>query len=178
MFTRLMARLAGSLLAGLVLTGFSITPIAPAAAVESRTQAVGCVGVACTGQDANAMGCGTDATTVDEFLGTHANSGRLVRVELRQSRTCRARWLRVTAGGGSGGCTDNSHVRILDYNGNNVVTQTRYSTFNLCEGQIITRMIGRASSSTRTQFCYRGDPYAWDSEPTYAPCKGQMWGAW
>ena len=173
MFHHVVTRLARVLLVALVLAGLSVTASSTAGAADAKVQRAGCVGAACTDQDANAMGCGTDATTIDEFTGVHANSGRSVRVELRQSRVCRARWLRVTPGGGSGGCSDNSHIRLLDYNANNVVVQSRYSTFNLCEGQIITLMIGRASNSDRSNFCYRGDPYGWDSHPTYAPCKGR-----
>lgn len=183
MLHRFIGRPLRLLVVALIIVGFSQAAPASAGTESPRSTVAtklkaGCVGAACTGQDANAMGCGVDATTVDEFLATHPHSGRFVRVEMRQSRTCRARWLRTTSGEGSGGCTNNSYIRLLDLNANGVVTESRYVTFNLCEGQIITRMVGRAGNSDRSQFCYRADPYGWDSHPSYAPCKGQGWGAW
>lgn len=165
------------MLASLVLVSFALA-VLPASVSAGAPARAGCSGVGCNSQDPNVMGCGADATTAEEFTAVHANSGRSVRVELRQSHACRARWLRVTPYAGSGGCSDNSFVRLQDLYGSGGVKQTRSSSFGLCGGQVVTWMVGRDSDSQRTIFGYRSDPYSWNSHPSFAPQKSQQWGAW
>ncbi|AGP57150.1 helix-turn-helix domain-containing protein [Streptomyces rapamycinicus] len=66
---------------------------ATAPATSARQQlpeGVKCAGQDCTGQDPQAMGCGTSATTTaDVTVGT-------AYVEVRYSKTCEAAWARIT----------------------------------------------------------------------------------
>ncbi|MFK0170276.1 helix-turn-helix domain-containing protein [Streptomyces sp. NPDC090306] len=67
------------------------SPTATAAAPADLPAGVKCSGAACTGRDAEAMGCSGDlvTTTATATVGT-------VLVEVRYSRTCGAAWGRVT----------------------------------------------------------------------------------
>ncbi|GAA1685502.1 helix-turn-helix domain-containing protein [Streptomyces yatensis] len=63
---------------------------APATSARQLPAGVKCAGEDCGGQDPQAMGCGTAATTTaDATVGT-------AYVEVRYSRTCRAAWARIT----------------------------------------------------------------------------------
>lgn len=64
--------------------------IAPATSARQQLpEGVKCAGQDCTGQDPQAMGCGTSATTTaDVTVGT-------AYVEVRYSRTCKAAWARI-----------------------------------------------------------------------------------
>ncbi|MGV9852627.1 helix-turn-helix domain-containing protein [Streptomyces sp. NPDC003442] len=65
-------------------------PTAPATSARQQLpEGVKCAGQDCTGQDPQAMGCGTAATTTaDVTVGT-------AYVEVRYSKTCKAAWARI-----------------------------------------------------------------------------------
>lgn len=68
---------------------------APASTNADLPAGVKCVGAGCTGKDAEAMGCTTDAGAVT--TAKTATVGTTV-VEVRYSKTCGAAWGRITTG--------------------------------------------------------------------------------
>lgn len=77
-------------------TGATHTSASPSASTNPDLPAgVKCVGAGCTGKDAEAMGCTTDAGAVT--TAKTATVGTTV-VEVRYSKTCGAAWGRITAG--------------------------------------------------------------------------------
>ncbi|WP_406122997.1 DUF2690 domain-containing protein [Streptomyces sp. NBC_00989] len=68
---------------------------APASTTPDLPAGVKCVGAGCTGKDAEAMGCTTDAGAVT--TAKTATVGTTV-VEVRYSKTCGAAWGRITTG--------------------------------------------------------------------------------
>jgi len=72
---------------GLVVAGMLIQPISASAKTIIKP---GCYGTSCNGKDPQAMGCATDARTIANRVGNG------VRVELRYSKRCDARWARST----------------------------------------------------------------------------------
>ena len=71
---------------GLVVAGMLTQPIT----VSAKTTKPGCYGASCNGRDPQSMGCAADART----LSTKTGAG--VRVELRYSNRCHARWARTS----------------------------------------------------------------------------------
>ncbi len=77
-------------------TGATHTSASPSISTNPDLPAgVKCVGAGCTGKDAEAMGCTTDAGAVT--TAKTATVGTTV-VEVRYSKTCGAAWGRITAG--------------------------------------------------------------------------------
>jgi transcriptional regulator with XRE-family HTH domain len=77
-------------------TGAAHTSASPSVSTNPDLPAgVKCVGAGCTGKDAEAMGCTTDAGAVT--TAKTATVGTTV-VEVRYSKTCGAAWGRITAG--------------------------------------------------------------------------------
>ena len=77
-------------------TGATHTSASPSVSTNPDLPAgVKCVGTGCTGKDAEAMGCTTDAGAVT--TAKTATVGTTV-VEVRYSKTCGAAWGRITAG--------------------------------------------------------------------------------
>ena len=73
--------------AGLISIGALLGTLAPASAHGLAK----CHGSSCRGKDPNAMGCDNDARTLT------AERNREIKVELRYSARCDARWARTTA---------------------------------------------------------------------------------
>lgn len=70
----------------LTLTGVTLVSATPAAA------SVGCYSTGCNGKDPNQMGCGADATTIDQYIESNGD-----KLELRKSTACWAAWVRFTS---------------------------------------------------------------------------------
>jgi hypothetical protein len=147
-------------------------------AAPQAANAVGCGGGGCTGKDPNIQGCSADATTVSSYATSTPsemgyNTGTLY-VELRHSRACRARWVRMTlssAGiGCGGGWTLRARIRDLASGGQQIAKQTKDHPGGC--NQIFTDMVGRTSASVRTEFCHIN---VISGNPQQGICKSYAW---
>lgn len=153
----------------LCLTVVVATPVAASAA--------GCSGAGCTGKDPQVQGCNADAYTADEYTiaGRPADMGSnfgTLRVELRHSNACRARWIRLTHAPSDFGCGGGwglrGRIRDMTASGSQLALQFANGHCN----QWWTPMVGRTSSSSYVQFCHMSIV---NGNPTVDVCKDKAW---
>ena len=114
--------------AGALLAGASAAQAAPP-----------CYHSTCVGKNPQTLGCGADATTLDEFT----RSGQF-RVELRRSALCGAAWTRITTFRGAPiTACDINYAQIRSYTSTDAL-KDQYWAQSVCNGSGATTTGGQA----------------------------------
>lgn len=129
-------------------------------ATPQTASAAGCSGGGCTGRDPEVQGCAADAYTAAEYTtSTPSEMGSnfgVLRVELRHSNACRARWVRLSISPTDWGCGGGWQIRgrIRDFTaGDSQISLQIADKTGGCPSQWWTPMVGRTTSSHHVQFC-------------------------
>lgn len=164
------AKIVARLLAVLVIA------LAGLVATPSTATAAGCSGTGCTGRDPQAQGCDADAYTAAEYsiIGRPGDMGYnqgSLRVEVRHSNACRARWLRLTHSN-NGGCGGGWGLRgrIRDMTAGDAQLSLQFANGHC--NQWWTPMVGRTSSSSYVQYCNLSIV---NGNPTVDVCSTKAW---
>jgi Protein of unknown function (DUF2690) len=123
--------------------------IAVTAAGDPAGAAGSCVGAVCNGKSPVAMGCTTDAITVNSItLEDHASGGTFGKtiVDLRYSKKCRASWARVRSSAGGTAHVTRSSAWIMGYS-------TTTARVRLSAGTVFSNMrAGHVAACGRTSY--------------------------
>jgi hypothetical protein len=148
-------------------------------ATPQAASAAGCSGGGCTGRDPQVQGCAADAYTAAEYTTSIPsemgyNFG-ILRVELRHSNACRARWVRITYSKSDWGCGGGWGLRgrIRDFTaGGAQLSLQSADQPGGCPVQWWTPMVGRVSTSHHVQFCNMSIV---NGNPTTDICQNKTW---